>query len=286
MAADYGSIGQLMAGRVLSGIGSGFGMTTGAIYISEVAPREVRGLMSTLYNVNIMSGVTGAYWINYASTIHISSSSSWQWRVPMILQIIPAVALFIGLPFFPESPRYLALKGKQEQAKTVLMSLRKLPADEPYFVQEYAEIMKIVEQQAENEKGWKGVKNLFSMCVTDAATRKILLFVLIVQTLFIMSGGNSITYYAPTILKSIGLNSEQQLLFSAIYGMIKVASVLLYAMVLTDRFGRRPLLLAGATINCGCLIYLAAFLGVGNTAHASAASWVAIASICVFAVGK
>ncbi|KAL4963435.1 uncharacterized protein BDV14DRAFT_176562 [Aspergillus stella-maris] len=101
-----------------------------------------------------------------------------------------------------------------------------------------------------------------------------------------MSGGNSITYYAPTILVSIGLDSAQVLLFTAIYGLIKVVSVFLYAFFLTDRFGRRPLLLIGSTINTLCLTYLAAFLGVSNisdNASPSPAAWVAIEAICIFA---
>lgn len=115
-----------------------------------------------------------------------------------------------------------------------------------------------------------------------------LLFVMIVQTFFIMSGGNSITYYAPTILKSIGLNSNQVLLFSAVYGMIKVASVLFYAFYLTDRFGRRPLLIIGSSMNTGCLLYLAVYLGVADISGStspSPAAWIAIVAICIFAIG-
>ena len=87
----------------------------------------------------------------------------------------------------------------------------------------------------------------------------------------------------------MGPDSGQVLLFTAIYGLIKVASVFLYTMVLTDRFGRRPLLLFGTLINLCCLTYLAAFLGLSHvtaTSGPSSSSWVAIVSICLFAVGK
>lgn len=57
MAVNFGSLGELLAGRVLSGIGSGLGMTAGTIYISEVAPTEIRGMMTTFYNINIMGGL-------------------------------------------------------------------------------------------------------------------------------------------------------------------------------------------------------------------------------------
>ncbi|KAK0650931.1 putative quinate permease [Lasiodiplodia hormozganensis] len=287
MAANFGSLPELIVGRVLSGLGSGFGMTIGAIYIAEVAPKAVRGAMSTLYNVNIMCGVAGSYWINYWALLHLPSSSPWQWRTPMILQVIPALCLFAGLAVFPETPRYLAMCGRLEDTKTALLNLRGIPEDHPYFVEEYEELVTKVYADQEAERGMKAFKTLFELCKTDESIRKRLIFVMIIQTLFIFSGGNSITYYAPTILKSMGLNSEQILLFTAIYGCVKVISVLLYAVFLSDRFGRRPLLLIGATLNLCCLIYLSAFLGLADTANSgpTVASWFAIVAICIFAVG-
>lgn len=103
MAANFGSYTELIVGRVFSGLGSGFGMTVGTIYISEVAPRAVRGCMTTFYNINIMAGVAGSYWINYGSQLQISSSSSWQWRTTMVLQLIPGLAL-VSISF-PTHPR-------------------------------------------------------------------------------------------------------------------------------------------------------------------------------------
>ncbi|KAJ6028860.1 hypothetical protein N7540_004436 [Penicillium herquei] len=287
MAANFGSLTELLVGRVVSGIGSGLGMTVGPIYISEVAPTEMRGMMTTFYNINIMGGVAGSYWINYASYEHISPDNSWQWRATLVLQLIPAIILFIGFPFFPESPRYLMMRGRIEAARESLLKIRGLDANETYFRNEYNELRSCLDSTAKIQSAWQSTKSLVGQCITDPPTRKMLLFVMIVQTFFIMSGGNSITYYAPTILKSIGLHSEQVLLFSAIYGMIKVVSVCLYAFYLTDRFGRRPLLLIGSTINTGCLLYLSVYLGVADLSASSPspAAWVAIVAICIFAIG-
>jgi sugar porter (SP) family MFS transporter len=288
MAVNFGSLPELLVGRVMSGIGSGLGMTVGPIYISEVAPTEMRGMMTTFYNINIMSGVAGSYWINYGSYEHISPQNSWQWRATLVLQLIPAVALFVGFPFFPESPRYLMMRGRVDAARQSLLKIRGLDENNIYFSREYDELRGRVDALAESQSAWQSTKSLLGTCITDAPTRKMLLFVMIVQTFFIMSGGNSITYYAPTILKSIGLKSSQVLLFSAVYGMIKVASVLFYAFYLTDRFGRRPLLLIGSTMNTLCLIYLAVYLAVADisaSANPSPAAWVAIVAICIFAIG-
>lgn len=202
--------------------------------------------------------------------------------------MIPAIVLFIGFPLFPESPRYLMMRGRVEAARQSLLKIRGLNENETYFSREYGELRGSVDATVETQSGWQSTKSLLATCVTDPPTRKMLLFVMIVQTFFIMSGGNSITYYAPTILKSIGLNSDQVLLFSAVYGMIKVASMLLYAFYITDRFGRRPLLLIGSSMNTGCLLYLAVYLGVpdlSGSASPSPAAWIAIVAICIFAIG-
>ncbi|KAJ5692622.1 hypothetical protein N7462_002045 [Penicillium macrosclerotiorum] len=280
MAVNFGSLAELLAGRVLSGVGSGLGMTAGTIYISEVAPTEMRGMMTTFYNINIMSGVAGSYWINYASLEVLSEQSSWQWRATLVLQLIPAIALFVGWPFFPESPRYLMMRGKEEAARASLSSLRGLDLSNSYFVREYDELKGRVDAHVEAKSGWQALQSLLGACLRDPPTRKLLLFVMTVQTFFIMSGGNSITYYAPTILKSIGLNSQQRLLFTAVYGLIKVVSVFLYAFVLTERLGRRPLLLIGSATNTICVADLSS-----PSASPSPAAWIAIVAICIFAVG-
>ncbi|KAH8435227.1 sugar porter family MFS transporter [Aspergillus melleus] len=289
MAANFGSLAELLVGRVLSGLGSGFGMVVGPIYISEVAPTEMRGMMTTFYNINIMAGVAGSYWINYASLEVIPATSSWQWRATLVLQLIPALALFLGFPFFPESPRYLMLRGQAQASHDSLSRLRGLDTSNEYFAREFNELQARMSAHAESQSALQAFKSLLGSCITDPPTRKLLLFVVIIQTFFIMSGGNSITYYAPTILKSIGLDSTQILLFSAVYGLVKLVSVLLYAFILTDRFGRRPLLLIGSTLNVICLCYLSVYLGVADLsakdASPSPAAWVAIVAICIFAIG-
>lgn len=265
MATNFGSLSEMLVGRILSGVGSGAGMTVGPIYISEVAPLELRGMMTTFYNVNIMGGVAGSYWMNYASQGVIPDSSNWQWRIVLILQLIPSIVLFVGLPFFPESPRYLMMRGRMEAAQNNLSKLRGgLSESDGYFAAEVAELRSKMNSNAESQGGLDAFKSLMKLCIQHAPTRKVAFFVLLIQLFFIFSGGNSITYYAPTILESIGLNSRQVLLFTAVYGCIKLASVFLYAFALTDSFGRRPLLLIGSTTNLVRLIYLAAFLGTSD----------------------
>jgi MFS family permease len=193
MAVNFGSLAELLVGRVMSGIGSGLGMTVGPIYISEVAPTEMSGMMTTFYNINIMSGVAGSYWINYASYEHISPQNRWQWRATLVLQLIPAIVLLIGFPFFPESPRYLMMRGRAEDGRQSLLKVRGIDENESYFSREYEALRGRVDATAESLSAWQSTKSLLGTCINDPPTRKMLLFVMIVQTFFIMSGGNSIT---------------------------------------------------------------------------------------------
>ncbi|KAL2831275.1 general substrate transporter [Aspergillus pseudoustus] len=287
MAVNFGSLPELLVGRIISGLGSGLAYSAGPCYLSEIAPAELRGMLSTFYNAGIMSSVAGAYWINYGSSQVLSDR--FQWVIPMILQMIPAAILLLGHPFVPESPRFLLMVGRIDEAKRSLSRLRGgLDETHEYFAREWRDLSQGIESQSENGV-WKASATVLRRVWTEKPVRKILIFVLIIQTFFIMSGGNSITYYAPNILKSVGFDSQKVLLFTAVYGLIKFFSVLIYALFLTERFGRRPLLLIGATVNLLCLIYLSAYLGkasiVQNSDNASPAAIVAVISICIFAIG-
>ncbi|KAL3442309.1 general substrate transporter, partial [Aspergillus insuetus] len=287
MAVNFGSLPELLVGRIISGLGSGLAYSAGPCYLSEIAPAELRGMLSTFYNAGIMSSVAGAYWINYGCSQVLSDR--WQWVTPMILQMIPSGVLLLGYTFIPESPRFLLMAGQVDEAKRSLSRLRGgLDETHEYFAREWTELSQGIECQSD-EGAWKASTIVLRRVWNERPVRKILIFVFTIQTFFIMSGGNSITYYAPNILKSVGFNSEKVLLFTAVYGLIKFVSVLVYAMFLTERFGRRPLLLIGASVNLICLIYLSAYLGkanvVQNSENASPAAIVAVISICVFAVG-
>lgn len=287
MAVNFGSLAELLVGRVVSGLGSGMAYSAGPCYLSEIAPGELRGMLSTFYNAGIMSSVAGAYWINYAASQTLTSR--FQWVAPMILQMIPSAILLLGYPLVPESPRFLAMVGRMDEAHASLSRLRGgLDESHAYFANEWRDLSQSVEYQSDMGI-FKASTVLLRRVWNEKPIRKIFIFVLIIQTFFIMSGGNSITYYAPNILKSVGFDSEKVLLFTAIYGLIKFLTIFVYAMFLTERFGRRPLLLIGAIINLVCLIYISVYLGKANitttSKHASPAAIVAVVSLCVFAIG-
>ncbi|KAL0247306.1 hypothetical protein I308_104342 [Cryptococcus tetragattii IND107] len=279
-----GNINQVIGGRAMQGFASGVGTVTGTLFLAEIAPKAIRGVLGAFFSFNIMLGVSLGYWVNYIAILHISPKSHWQWRMPVLFQLYPAIILLSALPFLPESPRWLILRGKNDQALHTLARIRRLPEDHSYVEEEYNEIASSVNTEIEiaHSTSWLG---LFRELKNDRTLLRRFILVMIVQLGFNFSGGNSITYYQTSILSTINVTtSDGAYLFSGIYGLMKVLAVLVYAFLLSERFGRRKMLLIGATINILCVLWIAIYLGV-LAGHNKAAGWVAIAAVCLFAIG-
>jgi len=82
------------------------------LYVSENAPRSIRGGLTGIYQLNVTTGIMLAFWVNYGSLQHNKGHSTWQ--IPLALQCLPAVVMFIGVAMCNESPRFLAKQGKSE----------------------------------------------------------------------------------------------------------------------------------------------------------------------------
>lgn len=116
------------------------------LYISELAPPEIRGTLLVLQELSIVTGIVIAFYITYA-TRHIQSM--WSWRLPFLIQIIPAIVLVVGVPFLPFSPRWLSFKGRNEEALVTLAKIRQLPTTDERVQQEWYEIRSEVAYQKE-----------------------------------------------------------------------------------------------------------------------------------------
>lgn len=107
------------------------------LYISEISPPEIRGALLVLEEFSIVAGICIAYWITYG-TQYIDSE--WAWRCPFLLQMIPSTVLGVGILFLPFSPRWLASKGRDDEALHNLGKLRQLPVTDHRVKQEWFDI--------------------------------------------------------------------------------------------------------------------------------------------------
>lgn len=131
-------------GRFLAGVGTGHASFANPLYISENAPRAIRGGLIACYQFAIVFGIFLAFWINYGALKHLSGPATYV--VPLAMQALPCIALGICMFFCPETPRFLAKQDRWEEARSVLSKLRALPPDHPYVADEFTHIQLAIEE--------------------------------------------------------------------------------------------------------------------------------------------
>ena len=241
-AASSGNLGPLYAGRFIAGMGVGAASTINPIYVSENAPRAIRGLLTGLYQLFIVTGGMIAFWINYAANLHWPGRKL-MYIFPLAIQALPAVLLCLCMLLCQESPRWLARQDRWEECKSILSRTRNLPPDHPYLVEEFQEIVDQLEHEREligDATFW----NLQREMWTIKGNRKRVLISIVLMICQQMTGTNAINTYAPTIFKNLGLKGTTTSLFSTgIYGIVKVMSCICFLLFMADSLGRRRSLL-------------------------------------------
>lgn len=255
-----GRIGQVYAGRFISGLGIGQTTVIAPVYLSEVAPKSIRGLCTCAFSGSVYLGIMLAYFASWGSSLHIDKQSSNSWVVPTTIHVMFAGIIFILSWFNYESPRYLVKIGQDDKATSNLARIRGLPVDSDYVVKEISEIQQqlLEEQEATLGQGWTGyLKEMFLM---PNNFYRIYLG-LGSQLLSQWSGAQSITIYAPRFFALLGTKGQNEKLFAtAIFGVVKFVAAIICALFLVDVIGRKRSLGIGIGLQALSMCYIAAFL--------------------------
>ncbi|OAA62277.1 high affinity glucose transporter RGT2 [Cordyceps fumosorosea ARSEF 2679] len=238
----------LLVGRLIAGISVGAVSVLVPMYQSEMAPKWIRGTLVCAYQLSITVGLLAASIINIL-TSRLPSSASY--RIPLSLQIVPALIITIGLFVLPETPRFLVKKGRNEEAGISLSRLRRLDITHPALIDELHEI--IANHQYELTLGDDSYKELF-VGTPHLARRTFTGCVL--QMLQQLTGINFIMYYSTTFFGGAGVGSPYTK--SLIIQIINVVSTIPGILVI-ESWGRRRLLMAGATGMAACQLFIASF---------------------------
>jgi len=243
------SLAHLIVGRVITGLGNGMNTSTVPTWASETSKSHKRGKMVMIEGAMITGGIMVSYWVDFGFSFLEPSTISW--RFPIGLQILFALILLVFIMELPESPRWLILKGKEEEAANVISALADLPSDDRLVHIEFAEIKDTV-LEMKNVR-WR---DLFTMGPERNFHRVLLGYVN--QVFQQISGINLITYYAATIYEQyIGLDGKTARLLAAANGTeYFIASWI--AVYTIEKFGRRLLMLFGAAGMAGSMAILAA----------------------------
>lgn len=269
----------MYAGRFIAGLGIGQTTVVAPVYLSEIAPRSVRGLCTCAFSGAVYIGIMLAYFASWGSSLHVPKGTSNQWvHAPPppshpsgfpanAVQVIPTTihVMFAGiiliLSFFNyESPRYLVKIGQDDKATANLARVRGLPIDDEHVIKEIADIQQQLqeEQEATLGQGWLGV--LKEMFLMPNNFYRIYLG-LASQLLSQWSGAQSITIYAPKFFALLGTKGQNEKLFAtAIFGVVKFVAAIICALFLVDVIGRKRSLGIGITLQALSMCYIAAYL--------------------------
>ena len=229
-----GSLGSAMApnvvilliSRVLLGFAVGIASYVAPLYLSEMSEKENRGKLISMYQMMVTIGILVAF---ISDTIF---SYGGHWRMMLGIISLPALLLMISVFGLPDSPRWLASKGKFEKAKSILRMLNTTDAKADSELAEIHESLKV------KQEGW-------SLFKENKNVRRAVYLGMLLQAMQQFTGMNVILYYAPQIFKHAGFaNTEQQMIATVICGATNVLATLI-AMKTVDKQGRKPVLKIG-----------------------------------------
>lgn len=225
--------------RFAGGVAVGAASVLSPAYISEVAPANIRGRLTTVQQIMIITGLTAAFVINYflAASAGQSIAPHWlglpAWRWMYLMQAVPAAIFLVALLFIPESPRYLVSKGRDEKAHKVLTSL---------FGREVADV-KVEEIRRTFSEEHR--PRLSDLKAPGGGIRPIVWAGILLAVFQQLVGINVIFYYGATLWQLAGFTEDQSLQINIVSGLVSIAACFITIAVI-DKIGRKPLLLIGS----------------------------------------
>lgn len=241
------SLAAFYVARVISGIGVGMATVIIPMYSAEMAPKQIRGQLGSMFQFFFTLGVMTSYWVDYGVSIHLGTTTQ-QWQIPIGLQLVPGGILGLGMLLTKESTRWLAKSGRSDEAMQSLIWVR--GEDSAEVREEFAEIVAGIREE---ERVTEGLT--WNECLLPV-NRFRFIVVVTLQIGVQLTGNTSLAYYAPQIFKAVGAG-DQSLLISGFFGVVKVVSCLFFLLFLVERIGRRGSLLGGAFLMGAYMLIIA-----------------------------
>ena len=277
VAPDYVT---LVVARMLGGFGVGAALIVAPMYIAEMAPPDSRGRFVSFNQLNIVVGISAAFFSNYLILTLGESGvawtealrlGEWNWRWMLGIETLPAVAYLLALSAVPESPRWLAMRGRDAEAEEVLG--RVAGAGAAAVLREVRE--SIAAEAKLGRASWR--------VLLHPSLRLVMTIGIVVGILQQVTGINAVFFYAPMIFEKSGIGTNAAFMQAALVGLVNLVFTVV-AMAVIDRLGRRPLLLFGLAGIAACMLLLAWGFGAGDAASPRLILFAILGFVASFAV--
>ncbi len=252
-SALAGNFFWLIVFRLIGGLAVGVALIIAPMYIAEIAPPEKRGQLVSFNQLNIVIGLSLAFFTNYlilkwgnsnAGWVESLGIGKWNWRWMLGIEAVPAILYFFGLFIVPRSPRWLMIQDRKDEALEVM---KKVVSED-----EAQNQINIVSQSISDDqnKPKSKLSDLF-----HKSMRKVIIIGLIVGIFQQIVGINAVLFYAPMIFEQTGLGTDASFIQAIFVGLTNLVFTIV-AILTIDKLGRKPLLLIGMTGIVICLSIL------------------------------
>lgn len=262
------NLGMLILGRIMLGIGIGFGNQAVPVYLSEIAPTHLRGGLNIMFQLATTTGIFTANMVNYGT----HKLKPWGWRLSLGLAAAPALLMTVGGILLPETPNSLIEQGFKEKGRKVLEKIRGTKNVDAEF-----------EDMLDASELANSIKHPFRN-ILERRNRPQLVMAIFMPTFQILTGINSILFYAPVLFLSMGFEGTASLYSSAVTGAVLWSSTFI-SILTVDRLGRRILLISGGIQMITCQVIVAIILGLkfgDNQQLSKGFSVLVVVVICLF----
>lgn len=259
---------QLVAYRVIGGMGIGVVSIISPLYISEVSVAQYRGRLVSLYQLAVTVGFLGAYLVNYALLNYSVNGAALLengtlklifheevWRAMLGAGIIPSLLFFVCIFFIPESPRWLILKKQDKKAVSILEHIYASSETATYELNQTKQVV-----SNETKSDWR--------VLLKPGILKAVIIGASIAILGQFMGVNAVLYYGPSIFESSGLSSGDSLFYQVIVGLVNMLTTVL-AIFVIDKIGRKKLIYYGVSGMILSLILIAFYYISGAEAGLS-----------------
>jgi len=258
------TVAHLIVGRIVTGLGNGINTSCVPMYQAETSSAKSRGRLVSLEGWFITIGIVIAYWITYGTSS--SHNAAIQFRTPIALQAVFAIVTLICLLKLPESPRWLLLKQRGDEAQEVLAMLdgKDTPIDAPHIIEQRADIEEVIAAESTTT-----IRDMFRNGQQKTMLRLALAYG--IQMMQQLTGINAVIFYVPILLEqTMGLDHSLALIVSGCTGICFLVFTFLPILYI-DSVGRRKPLMLGAAGQSISMMLLAILLRIGGKGPSTAA---------------